>query len=134
MSETQKAYRVKGTTDEVTECELCGRQELKGTVMLAPLDEDGNEEEIVYFGSSCGAKAAGWTLKIIEAKIKKVKQDQQLKEQAARLIESNKYRNARDEWISSNYGHDALSNPRKHGFRSPTAMVIAFEEATGWKP
>lgn len=56
-----KAYRVKGTTDEVTECGLCGRQELKGTVVMEALDADGNEDGIAYFGTSCAAKAAGWT-------------------------------------------------------------------------
>ncbi len=61
----RKVFRVLGTTDEVTTCDLCGRPELKGTVRLAELDADGNVEGIVYYGSSCGAKAAGWTTKDI---------------------------------------------------------------------
>lgn len=52
-------YRVLGTTDEVTTCEICGREELKGTIVLGVLDADGNVEAEMYAGSSCGAKAAG---------------------------------------------------------------------------
>jgi hypothetical protein len=59
-----KAYRVLGTSDDVTTCELCGRAELKSTVALQPLDPDGGADgEAVYFGSDCAARAAGWTQK-----------------------------------------------------------------------
>lgn len=54
-------YRVLGTTDDVTRCDLCGRQELRGTIVLAVLDADGNPEGELYAGSTCGAKAAGRT-------------------------------------------------------------------------
>jgi hypothetical protein len=59
------AFRVLGTTDDVTECEHCGRTELKGTIRLGILDADGNVEDVTYFGAVCGAKAAGWTTKDI---------------------------------------------------------------------
>lgn len=52
-------YRVLGTTDAVTTCEICGRDELRGTIVLGVLDADGNVEAEIYAGSSCGAKAAG---------------------------------------------------------------------------
>ena len=52
-------YRVRGTTDEVTQCQLCGKPELKGTVVLDILDADGNTAEVTYAGSTCAAKAAG---------------------------------------------------------------------------
>lgn len=52
-------FRYIGITDERIECEKCGKPNLKSTVVLAILDEDGNEEEITYFGSSCAAKALG---------------------------------------------------------------------------
>ena len=60
---TLPAYRVLGTTDEVTECEHCGRVDLKGTVRLGILDADGNVEDVTHFGAVCGARAAGWTAK-----------------------------------------------------------------------
>jgi hypothetical protein len=59
------AYKVLGTTDDVTECEHCGRTELKGTIRLGALDADGNVEDVTYFGAVCGARAAGWTTKDI---------------------------------------------------------------------
>jgi hypothetical protein len=61
----RKLYKVLGTTDEVTECEHCGRVDLKGTIRLGILDEDGNVEDVTYFGAVCGARAAGWTTKDI---------------------------------------------------------------------
>lgn len=66
MSTTARpAYRVLGTTDDVTECEHCGRTELKGTIRLGVLDADGNVEDVTHFGAVCGAQAAGWTAKDI---------------------------------------------------------------------
>lgn len=53
------AYRVRGTTDEMTTCQICGKPELKGTVILDILDEDGNTEDITYAGSTCAAKLTG---------------------------------------------------------------------------
>lgn len=61
----RKAFKVLGTTDEVTECEHCGRVDLKGTIRLGELDADGNVEGVTYFGAVCGARAAGWTTKDI---------------------------------------------------------------------
>lgn len=57
-----KVFQVLGTTDEVTTCGLCGRDDLKSTVVLAP--QDGGDP--VFYGSDCGARAAGWTVREIE--------------------------------------------------------------------
>lgn len=61
----RKVFKVIGTTDDVTECEHCGRVDLKGTIILGILDEDGNVADTTYFGAVCGARAAGWTTKEI---------------------------------------------------------------------
>jgi hypothetical protein len=53
-----KAYTVRGTSDEVTTCDQCGRQGLKSTVALEPADGS----DVVYFGSDCAAVATGWTV------------------------------------------------------------------------
>jgi hypothetical protein len=79
-----KAYRVKGTTDEVTTCDLCGKQELKGTVVLEALDADENEEAICYFGVSCAAKAAGWTQREVKAGVKVAKDEERERQRAER--------------------------------------------------
>lgn len=50
-----------GTTNDVTSCELCGRTDLHHTIVLVPLDADGNDAGApVYYGSECGSRAAGW--------------------------------------------------------------------------
>lgn len=56
---TATEYRVRGTTDDVTTCQICGKAELKGTVVLDILDADGNTEEITYAGVTCAAKVTG---------------------------------------------------------------------------
>jgi hypothetical protein len=52
---TTTTYRVIGTTDDITTCDVCGRPELKGTVAL---DADG---ETTYAGTTCAARLAGRT-------------------------------------------------------------------------
>lgn len=46
-----------GITDECDTCECCGKTNLKKAVMLFILDEDGNRDELVYYGTTCAAKA-----------------------------------------------------------------------------
>lgn len=47
-------WRIVGITDECTECEVCGRVELKSTVLIEL--EDGSQ---IYAGSSCAARKVG---------------------------------------------------------------------------
>ena len=65
-------YKVKGTTDTVTECDLCGRADLKKTVMIASLDVDGNEEAINYYGSVCAGQITGYTTKTLNKEARRV--------------------------------------------------------------
>ena len=50
-------YRYLGSTDDVLRCDHCGRSDLTHTVVLELLDADGDAEEVVYFGSTCAARA-----------------------------------------------------------------------------
>jgi hypothetical protein len=52
-------YQARGTTDEITQCEICGKPELKGTVRLALVDPDGGVVDEVYAGVVCAARRAG---------------------------------------------------------------------------
>lgn len=52
-------FRFIGTTDETVECQQCGKTELRNTVVLAILDDDGNTESVTYYGSTCAARALG---------------------------------------------------------------------------
>src|SRR5688572_16107327 len=49
------AYRVKGTTQDVTDC-AHGHTNLKKTVILATLDADGTETGIIHLGVDCAAR------------------------------------------------------------------------------
>lgn len=59
MSATTTAqYAYLGVTDECTDCERCGKPNLRSTVVLQPLDLDGNHDgDPAYFGSTCAARA-----------------------------------------------------------------------------
>lgn len=60
MTTTERlTYRVAGTTDDVTQCDTCGRDELKGTVRLELVDGEGNVHGEVFSGTSCAAQLAG---------------------------------------------------------------------------
>lgn len=52
-------YRAAGFTDEVTECDICGKVDLKGTVRLELVDPDGGIEGEVYAGVVCAARRSG---------------------------------------------------------------------------
>lgn len=56
---TAPAVRYLGITDVCVQCQQCGRAELRSTVVLAILDDDGNAEGVTYYGSHCAAKALG---------------------------------------------------------------------------
>lgn len=59
-------YKVKGSTTDITRCELCGRDDLRGTTVLAVLDTEGTETgEYVHAGSDCAARATGTTARKI---------------------------------------------------------------------
>jgi hypothetical protein len=60
MTETPK-FRYVGVTDECVVCQKCGKPNLRSTVVLAFLDEDGNDEEYTYYGSTCAARALNVT-------------------------------------------------------------------------
>lgn len=52
------AFKILGITDEKTECECCGKTNLKCTVALDCVDAEGNETgSITYYGRDCASKA-----------------------------------------------------------------------------
>lgn len=112
---THKTFRVHGTTDDVTECGLCGREELKSTIILIELDANGNDLEAHYYGSDCGAKAAGWTQKNFKAKLKAADADRQ-RERAAQRAKRHAERTLREAtafatWATDTYGVTVTARP-----------------------
>jgi hypothetical protein len=101
-----KVFRVAGMTDEITTCELCGRNELRGTVQMIELDADGNDVTDHYFGTSCAAKAAGWTQDDVKASVKAAeaskKEAKRLEREAAHKSENERF----SAWCVGNFGTD----------------------------
>lgn len=53
-------FRYLGTTDECVRCEKCGKADLRMTIVIVPLDAEGNDDgEPTYYGSTCAARALG---------------------------------------------------------------------------
>jgi hypothetical protein len=112
-----KVFRVGGTTDQITTCELCGKPELNGTVQMIELDADGNDFTDHYYGSSCAAKAAGWTQKAVTMGARAADRAKKEATEAARRkadYEEMVHRGeARDWWLQENYGTDDLHEAAK---------------------
>ena len=50
------AYRAVGTSDEVTTCELCGKEGLASTVVIEFTDANGDGDGEAFLGSDCAAR------------------------------------------------------------------------------
>lgn len=62
-----KRYGTRGTTNDVTTCDCCGRTDLKGTIIIVGLDAGGLETgDLRHYGSTCAAKALGLTHKAVK--------------------------------------------------------------------
>lgn len=61
-------YFVIGSSNDCTICDCCGKQNLKKTIVLGVVDEDGNREyDPHYFGTTCAKKAVGYNSKLVDA-------------------------------------------------------------------
>ncbi|MCQ6554734.1 hypothetical protein NPS70_16230 [Streptomyces sp. C10-9-1] len=129
-----KAFKILGTTDDVTTCDLCGRDELKGTVALMPLDVDGTEDgEVSYFGTSCAARAAGWTVREVAAGVKAANDAKRAEEWAERDATWEARHAAevefRTRWTVQHYGTADLDEAAKIAGVSPTRIIRMALEA-----
>jgi hypothetical protein len=127
-----KVFRVGGTTDQITTCELCGLEELKGTVQMIELDADGNDFEDHYFGSSCAAKAAGWTQKAVTMAARAAdRAKREAGEAARRKAEAEEWtrrEKAKDWWLTENYGTSDLHEAAKIAGMSFVRLACAFQD------
>lgn len=95
-------YRVLGTTDDVTTCDVCGREDLKSTVVLS------TGEAEFYAGSDCASRLTGLPVK--EVHLQKRTADQERREadgrarraaaEARAAIEFAEFR----EWLYATHG------------------------------
>jgi hypothetical protein len=127
-----KVFRVGGTTDQITTCELCGKPELKGTVQMIELDADGNDFADHYYGSSCAAKAAGWTQKAVNMAARAADRAKKEAADTARrkaeyeeMVHRNK---ALDWWLQENYGTDDIHQAAKIAGMSFVRVSCLFSD------
>jgi hypothetical protein len=114
-----KVFAVRGMTDEITTCELCGRDELRGTVQMIELDADGNPHTDHYFGTSCAAKAAGWTQREVKERVKAAVAEKREREAAERRALREAEEAQLDAWLVETYGtSDRGAIMKAHGFRT----------------
>lgn len=62
--QTTPAFRYIGVTDECVDCQRpgCTKMDLRSTVVIQPLDVEGNDDgDPTYYGSTCAARALGVT-------------------------------------------------------------------------
>lgn len=132
-----KVFRVLGTTDDITVCDQCGRDDLRSTVVLAELDADGNEIGITYMGSDCGANAAGWTQTRVRAEARAADKARRDAERAAQraAFDAKTDRETADliEWAAEVYGVHATTRAEVFagvqaaaGLRTGTKVLMAF--------
>ncbi|MGW0920399.1 hypothetical protein ACWD3J_15440 [Streptomyces sp. NPDC002755] len=114
-------------TDQITQCELCGKDELRGTVQMIELDADGNDFEDHYFGTSCAAKAAGWTQKEVKARTKAADQEKREAAYQAREEESRRYCQARDSYFVRKYGERCHYTAARRIGRKPFELLEEFD-------
>ena len=77
-------FKALGTSTEVEECHCCGRTNLKKTVKLGVLDQDGNIQEVVYYGTDCAAKATGWNKQWMRTELSKADKQRRDNEHSAK--------------------------------------------------
>lgn len=73
-------YVARGFTDDVTQCEHCGRDDLKGTVRMVTLSPEGEEEGDTYMGVVCAARMSG--RKAAEIRVEANRADRERREAA----------------------------------------------------
>jgi hypothetical protein len=129
---TAKVFKVLGDTDTVTVCELCGREELKGTIALAELDTDGNQTgRIVHYGASCGRKAAGWTTRELAQRVRIARDEKRDADRAAYDKIAAEYIEAREAYTMMHYQTLDMALAGRRAGTNPYAVLVEFEKATG---
>lgn len=140
MTQTRK---ILGTTDEITTCSLCGRDDLKLTVVIDFVDADGNPEgELDYFGSDCaskiftGQKDTKVARQIMTEALKADKARHEAERQA-RIAQADAERKIADApfyaWVTETFGFtcrnhgDIYDNLRLTGRKTPYQLRAEFD-------
>jgi hypothetical protein len=115
-------WRALGFTDEITACDHCGREDLKGTVRMVLVDQDGNEDGEQFMGVVCAARMTG-------------RKATEIRTEAARAEKAHRDA-ARAEFVAWQDAWSAVKRPLTERIlarlgveRSPRAMRAVHEDA-----
>jgi hypothetical protein len=128
MTTTQSPqYRYIGTTDEQTQCDKCGRAELRSTVIVAELDQDGNVAEVLHYGSTCAARAlsARYGVKVTKAQVMNAAA-------SAELDRRNAARDARD--MLAYYGLPERGAASEYAIQCAAESYAHHHRMASWAP
>lgn len=131
-----KIAKLRGTTDECTQCQLCGRDELKRTVVIEYLDTG----EIVHAGSDCAARALGWTESTVRTRARSADKAAYEKAWEDYTRECGRIDSEWDEryrtWLRAEYGtdNDSISGPLVSRPREKVALTNQYKATTGDNP
>lgn len=117
-TETIIRWQARGFTEDITTCDFCGKQELKGTVRMVAVDADGTEDEM-HAGVVCAAKRAGTTAAVIRSEAKAA--------DTARRVAERAHAEARSDYRFAVEGAALTRLGLKRGFESIT-IVRALPE------
>jgi hypothetical protein len=124
-TQTVLKFRVLGITDSVQVCDCCGKKDLKCTVEMEPTDGEAS----LYFGRTCAARAAGWTVKVLNQAVK----DADLaKIQAKQEAESQRFA-AYCAWLKQTYNVAQPGDLFAKNIRPRDALKL-YRETTGLDP
>jgi hypothetical protein len=133
MIVTAMAFRVDGTTDDITTCDQCGREDLHTTVIMVHLDAAGSDDGTSYMGSDCAAQAAGWP----QAKVRKLATaaDRAAKETAERerlakqAADTAKFEKDFAAWLMTTHGGTEKEVMKRRGLHTRFKLVVEFESS-----
>lgn len=101
-------WRAMGSTDEITTCDHCGRDDLKGTVRMVLVTEIGEEDGEQFMGTVCAARMTGRKATEIRTEAVRADREREAARVAAERAESDR-RHAAEQaafaaWVLDRYG------------------------------
>lgn len=124
---TNVRYRIGATSameraNVPSECSCCGREDLKKTVKLVPL-AGGSP---VWFGTGCAAKALGMGVPAFRKEAKRLQDEQDARDFAARAAADRRETEAWFAWLTARAGSAVVLYHGQLDVRA-TALAAGFE-------
>ena len=134
MTTTQAiTYTARGTTDDVTTCDICGRADLQRTVILEMTLADGSSEGVLYAGTDCAARRAGRTEKAVRDEAKAADEAARKERELARRAAADAETAAFLAWVAATYGVTASQPADLHDHAGALGGLTPFQARKAWK-